>query len=43
MSGSTTPTALSTDQIERIVREAGREPIERDTLYNVVRVPAAVA
>jgi aminodeoxyfutalosine synthase len=43
MAGSTTPAALSTDQIERIIRDAGREPIERDTLYNVVRVPAAVA
>ena len=43
MAGSTTPTALSTDQIERLIRDAGREPIERDTLYNVVRVPAAVA
>ena len=43
MAGSTTPTALSTVQIERIIRDAGREPIERDTLYNVVRVPAAVA
>jgi len=43
MAGSTTPTALSTTQIERIIRDAGREPIERDTLYNVVRVPAAVA
>jgi len=41
MAGSTTPTALSTAQIERIIRDAGREPIERDTLYNVVRVPAA--
>ncbi|MCC6987427.1 MAG: aminofutalosine synthase MqnE, partial [Acidobacteria bacterium] len=40
MAGSTTPTTLSTDQIERIIRDAGREPIERDTLYNVVRVPA---
>ncbi len=40
MAGSTTPTALSTAQIERIIRDAGREPIERDTLYNVVRVPA---
>jgi len=40
MAGSTTPTALSTTQIERIIRDAGREPIERDTLYNVVRVPA---
>jgi aminodeoxyfutalosine synthase len=43
MAGSTTPSALSTDQIERLIRDAGREPIERDTLYNVVRVPAAVA
>jgi aminodeoxyfutalosine synthase len=43
MAGSTTPSALSTAQIERIIRDAGREPIERDTLYNVVRVPEAVA
>lgn len=41
MAGSTTPTALSTREIEQIIRDAGREPIERDTLYNVVRVPAA--
>lgn len=39
MAGSKTPTALSTDDIERLIRDAGREPIERDTLYNVVRVP----
>ena len=40
MAGSKTPTALSTDDIEKLIRDAGREPIERDTLYNVVRVPA---
>jgi aminodeoxyfutalosine synthase len=40
MAGSKTPTALSTDDIETLIRDAGREPIERDTLYNVVRVPA---
>ncbi len=40
MAGSKTPTALSTGDIERLIRDAGREPIERDTLYNVVRVPA---
>lgn len=40
MAGSQTPAALSTAEIERIIRDAGREPIERDTLYNVVRVPA---
>jgi aminodeoxyfutalosine synthase len=40
MAGSSTPTALSTGDIERLIWDAGREPIERDTLYNVVRVPA---
>ena len=39
MAGSSTPTALSTGDIERLIVDAGREPIERDTLYNVVRVP----
>jgi aminodeoxyfutalosine synthase len=39
MAGSKTPTALSTADIERLIRDAGRAPIERDTLYNVVRVP----
>ncbi len=39
MAGSSTPTALSTGDIERLILDAGREPIERDTLYNVVRVP----
>jgi len=41
MAGSSTPTALSTGDIEQLIRDAGREPIERDTLYNVIRVPAA--
>ena len=36
MAGSTTPTALSTTDIEQLICDAGREPIERDTLYNVV-------
>ena len=40
MAGSTTPSALSTAQIEELIRDAGREPIERDTLYNIVRIPA---
>lgn len=39
MAGSTTPTALSVSDIEQLIVAAGREPIERDTLYNVVRVP----
>ena len=40
MAGSTTPAALSVGDIEQLIVAAGREPIERDTLYNVVRVPA---
>jgi aminodeoxyfutalosine synthase len=36
MAGSPTPTAMTTRQIDRLIRAAGREPIERDTLYNVV-------
>jgi aminodeoxyfutalosine synthase len=39
MAGSSTPTALSTSDIEQLIWDAGREPIERDTLYNVVRIP----
>jgi aminodeoxyfutalosine synthase len=37
MAGSRTPEALSTSNIERIIRSAGRVPVERDTFYNVVR------
>ena len=34
--GATTPEVMSVEDIERIIREAGREPIERDTLYRRV-------
>jgi len=34
--GATTPEILSVEHIERLIREAGREPIERDTLYRRV-------
>jgi aminodeoxyfutalosine synthase len=37
MAGSRTPEAMTTREIERLIRAAGREPVERDTLYNVVR------
>ena len=30
-------------RIEQLIRDAGREPIERDTLYNVVRAGASAA
>jgi 2-iminoacetate synthase ThiH len=32
---------MTTAQLTRLVRAAGREPLERDTLYNIVNVPAA--
>ena len=34
--GANTPEALSVTEIIRLIREAGREPVERDTLYNPV-------
>jgi aminodeoxyfutalosine synthase len=39
MAGSRTPEAMTTSAIRRLIRAAGREPIERDTLYNVIRGP----
>jgi aminodeoxyfutalosine synthase len=36
MAGSLTPEAMTTREISRLIRAAGREPVERDTLYNVV-------
>ena len=49
MAGARTPEAMTTADIRRLIRAAGREPIERDTLYNVItgadapdQVPALV-
>src|SRR6267154_3603275 len=42
MAGARTPEAMTTRQLERLVRAARREPVERDTLYNVIDHPAAV-
>ena len=39
MAGSPTPEAMTTSGIARLVRAAGREPLERDTLYNIVSIP----
>ena len=41
MAGSRTPQALSTTDIENLIRAAGRVPVERDTFYNVVKPAAA--
>jgi aminodeoxyfutalosine synthase len=35
--GATTPEVLSVDHIRRLITEAGREPVERDTLYRRIR------
>ena len=34
--GATTPEVMSVEEIRRLIEEAGREPIERDTLYHRV-------
>jgi aminodeoxyfutalosine synthase len=41
MAGSTVPDEMSTAAIRRLIRSAGREPVERDTLYNIVTGPEA--
>ena len=34
--GATTPQGMRREELERLIRAAGREPIERDTLYRPV-------
>ena len=36
MAGSRTPESLTTADLQRLIRAAGRSPVERDTLYNVI-------
>jgi 2-iminoacetate synthase ThiH len=43
MAGSRTPESLTTAEIRRLIRAAGRDPIERDTLYNVIEPAVASA
>jgi aminodeoxyfutalosine synthase len=43
MAGARTPETLTTSDIRRLILAAGREPLERDTLYNIIKSPAAVA
>ncbi len=40
MAGAPTPEAMTPAELSRLIRIAGREPVERDTLYNVVAQPA---
>jgi aminodeoxyfutalosine synthase len=37
MAGARTPQAMTPREIERLIRAAGREPVERDTFYNVIQ------
>jgi len=39
--GATTPTEQKLDELVRVVRDAGRVPVQRDTLYNELRRWAA--
>ena len=39
MAGSPTPEAMTPEEISELIHEAGRLPVERDTLYNVVSSP----
>ena len=34
--GATTPEFLSVERLEHLIKEAGRDPIERDTLYRKI-------
>src|SRR4029079_13397730 len=36
MAGARTPEAMTPREIERIITAAGRDPLERDTLYNII-------
>lgn len=38
MAGAETSQAMSNKEIEHLIRQAGRIPVERDTLYNEIRV-----
>jgi aminodeoxyfutalosine synthase len=43
MAGADTEQQMTRGELERIIREAGFEPVERDTLYNpIVRKPAGL-
>ena len=36
MAGAKTPHGLTVDELCRLVRDAGREPVQRDSVYNVL-------
>jgi aminodeoxyfutalosine synthase len=42
MAGTEAPEAMTTADLRRLISAAGREPVERDTLYNVVATSASL-
>jgi aminodeoxyfutalosine synthase len=38
MAGATTPAGVAREQLFRMIRDAGKTPVERDALYNVIQV-----
>ena len=34
--GATTPELLTVDRIRQLIKESGRDPVERDTVYNII-------
>jgi aminodeoxyfutalosine synthase len=36
MAGAQTPEGVTVAELKRLIREAGRVPVERDTLYNII-------
>jgi aminodeoxyfutalosine synthase len=44
MAGATTPTGQTLAALQKAIREAGREPMQRDTWYRrIAPVPARIA
>ncbi|ANM29809.1 radical SAM protein [Acidobacteria bacterium Mor1] len=43
MAGAKTPVGLTMDMLLKLIRDAGREPVQRDSLYNVLHRFDAVA
>lgn len=41
MAGAQTPEGVTVEDLRRLIKEAGRDPVERDTLYNIVSRDAA--
>ncbi len=34
MAGATTPRSLTVEELQRLIRAVGREPVERNTVYD---------